>query len=529
VSSGYIPFAIVPDFYAYDRMALSIPKISFSYLDATVLHPDPIAVYKKGDNLNEAKAFIDFILTQETQGIIGKYLLPVRSEASVASPRINPFNQNFPFINNYNKTFEERMQQIVEDYYSVWITQKHSQARTLWQEIKEVDKVRGNNPIANYYYDLAQRNFTYLGVYLNRTYLDTIYNSTGNWTNTGIKQGRMAQWTSNSASIYAYVTSDIQISKDAIGSPTPFIGLYPYSLNMRPLNYTRFLEDLDTIAELGFKGVKIWNVECFYDQGLLGQVMDDLAARNLSAIIPIRFFDRTYKFNPSQTPSMPPKAYDISGFPDNTTQKQAFVDFVNNVTKTVKNKPNLLYYSIYYPFNGTNDTTKQQWTLKIQSSAYSQALQSIINAIRQNDTSHPICLVAENWGADTFSIYDKLPYSITGFSKFGIQPYSTVPDSIDGSRIIQFCNYFIAKGKAVYIDEWGFHTTTTLPYGRASSEGDKSSLIEEFVNFTHNWKITWCYYGLHDNMPTGVDFGLVDSTNQMKDSGQAMKEALQNI
>jgi len=217
VSSGYLPLAIVPDFYAYDKMAIRVPDINFTYLDATLLQPDPIAIFKMGKYLNEAKAFIDFILTQQAQNIIGKYLLPIHEDATVVYPRINPFDSNFPFVANYNKTFEEKMRQIVEDYYSAWITQEHNQVRALWREITEVNKTRGDNPLANRYYNLAKNNFTYLGRYLNRTYIDTIYNLTGNWTNAAKKSLYMTEWWSgNSTNAYTYAATNIQLSKEAI-------------------------------------------------------------------------------------------------------------------------------------------------------------------------------------------------------------------------------------------------------------------------------------------------------------------------
>jgi peptidylprolyl isomerase len=212
VSSGYLPLAVVPDFYAYDKMSIPVPDINFTYLDATLLQPDPIAIFKKGKYQNEAKAFIDFILTQQAQSIIGKYLLPIRSDVSVLPPRINPFSSNFPFVTSYNKTFEEKMKQIVEDYYSVWITQKHSQVNTLWQDIIKVNKTRGNNSTINYYYKLAEGNFTYLGRYLNRTYLDTIYSLTGKWTSTAKKQAYTTLWSEICATTYAHAAKNIQLA-----------------------------------------------------------------------------------------------------------------------------------------------------------------------------------------------------------------------------------------------------------------------------------------------------------------------------
>ena len=217
VSSGYLPLAIVPDFYAYDRMAIQIPDINFTYLDATLLQPDPIAIFKKGKNLSEAKTFVDFILTQDAQGIVGKYLLPIHSDATVIPPRINPFDSSFPFVANYNKTFEEKMKQMVEDYYSIWITERHSQVKALWQEIAEVNETKDDNPLANYYFNLAYSNFTYLGHYLNRSYVDTVYDLTGKWTNAVEKQSYMNLWSGICTITYTYVAENIRLAKEAIG------------------------------------------------------------------------------------------------------------------------------------------------------------------------------------------------------------------------------------------------------------------------------------------------------------------------
>lgn len=217
VSSGYLPLAIVPDFYAYDKMAISVPEINFTYLDATVLQPGPIAIFKRGKYLNEAKAFVDFVLTQQAQSIIGEYLLPIRSDVAASSPRINPFNSNFPFIASYNKTFEEKLGQVVDDYYSVWITQKHSQVRVLWNGLVEVNATKGDNALANRYYELAKNNFTYIGRYLNRTYLDTIYKLSGNWTASSRFEDYITPWNGICTTTYANVAESIRLAKKAIG------------------------------------------------------------------------------------------------------------------------------------------------------------------------------------------------------------------------------------------------------------------------------------------------------------------------
>jgi len=179
VASGYKPLAILPDFYAYDRMT-EYPNVNFTYLDATLLQPDPIAILKKGTYLNEAKSFIDYILTQRAQSIIGEYLLPIRQDASASPPRINPFSQSFPFIENYNRTFFDVGRNILKDYHHVWITESHSRLRDVWAEIVEANK------------PYLWKNFTYAGRYMNRSQVDIIYNQTNSWTENA--DSHVAEW-----------------------------------------------------------------------------------------------------------------------------------------------------------------------------------------------------------------------------------------------------------------------------------------------------------------------------------------------
>ena len=198
VASGYLPIAIVPDFYAYDKIAIPIPNINFTYLDATVLQPDPIAIIKRGKYLEEAKAFVDYVLTQRAQNIIGKYRLPVHPNATVTSPRINPFAPNFPSVSNYNKTFEEIGKQIVKDYYKAWITERHEEEpsiKTAWKEIKEANET---SP----YYASAWNNFTMAGYNVTRTDIDAIYSETEGWTKN--VNSYMEDWRVASETAYDY-------------------------------------------------------------------------------------------------------------------------------------------------------------------------------------------------------------------------------------------------------------------------------------------------------------------------------------
>ena len=178
VASGYKPLTILPDLYAYDKMT-DYPNVSFSYMDITLLQPDPVAIYKKGTYLSEAKAFIDYILTQQAQNIIGKYLLSVSPDTLTTPPRINPFTE-LSLIQNYNKTFPEIGRKIFQDYHNIWMTENHLQLRAAWAKIKEANET------------LAWKNFTYPGHYLSRSQVDILYRQTNGWTENA--SSYMTEW-----------------------------------------------------------------------------------------------------------------------------------------------------------------------------------------------------------------------------------------------------------------------------------------------------------------------------------------------
>jgi ABC-type Fe3+ transport system substrate-binding protein len=202
VSSDYLPLAIVPDSYAYDRMTIGIPEINFTYLDGTILQPDPIAIINRGTYINEAKAFIDYILTQQAQNIIGKYLLPMRQDSDNFPSQCSPFAPEFPHIYRYNET----LQQIISDYYKTWITERHTQIKNAWREIGEAN-------VSSSYYELAVSNFTYAGYYINRSELELIYNETEGWTNAENVTSYMNEWRNASGKAYNYAKENARKSK----------------------------------------------------------------------------------------------------------------------------------------------------------------------------------------------------------------------------------------------------------------------------------------------------------------------------
>jgi len=206
VASGYTPLAVVPDFSAYDKM-LTYFNLGFTYLNATILQPDPVAIInQRTTNFAEAKAFIDYIITERAQNIIGKYRLPIRQGVTVSPPKINPFDADFPYVQSYNETFEQIGTEIVKAYYQAWISEKHEQIKTAWNEIKEANKT-------THFYQLALDNFTYAGRYMSRNEIDALYNETDGWTQNTASY--MQNWRSASTQAYSNAITNAQESKEA--------------------------------------------------------------------------------------------------------------------------------------------------------------------------------------------------------------------------------------------------------------------------------------------------------------------------
>jgi ABC-type Fe3+ transport system substrate-binding protein len=224
VSSDYLPFAVVPDFYAYERMAIGIPEISFTYLNGTILQPDPIAILNRGTYIDEAKAFMDYILAPQAQSTIGTYLLPIHPDATPPF-ELSPFDPDFPPTYNYDGTLGE----IIRDYYGAWVTRRHDEIGLAYSEISEADKTKDANSNATRYFDLAWSNFTYVGHYLNRTQIENLHNATDGWTeNVTAYTGRFVdsawvegEWGILSKEAYMNALTNAQESKQAAENKEP--------------------------------------------------------------------------------------------------------------------------------------------------------------------------------------------------------------------------------------------------------------------------------------------------------------------
>lgn len=308
---------------------------------------------------------------------------------------------------------------------------------------------------------------------------------------------------------------------EALSNPAKFdvyCAVYPYSYNnMNSLNETDFTLQLNKVKEIGFKGVLLWNVECFYDENKLVWVMDKTKELGLNVIIPFDYFNRSNSF------PFPSETWRKKGF-FNDAELNLYCEYVANVSKIVRSYINFKGYIAYFPFESDTDTNYWYWHDKIDDINYYWRFMRILEAIHLND-GRPIYAGVMLWNAYPLDIYRKLPKDLLYISGFAFQPYNTVVDDIQKDKIKELYVYFKNYGNP-QIGEFGYCTTGIYEHGKASSEQKKGNMIKEFLDYMkilrHEGFV--CYFGLTDFPPENADFGLLYANYTLKPSGTALKE-----
>lgn len=299
-----------------------------------------------------------------------------------------------------------------------------------------------------------------------------------------------------------------------------YCAVYPYSYNgMNSLNETDFEIQLDKVKEIGFKGVLLWNVECFYDDDKLAWVMDEAKERGLNVIIPIQYFNRTYNF------PFPSEAWNRKGFIENNAELQLFNDYLTNVSLIVRGYINFKAWIVYYPFN-SSESEFWNWHAAVATSGYKWKFQSMIDAIRKA-SGHPLYVAAELWKEYPQDVYDHLPKDLNWIDGFAFQAYNTIEDDIQKDKVKELYNYWRKFSKTVQIAEFGYATHSDVYFhGLASNEESKANMITDFLDYIqylgHNGFA--CYFGLTDFPPENADFGIVNGDYSLRLSGQKLKE-----
>ena len=254
--------------------------------------------------------------------------------------------------------------------------------------------------------------------------------------------------------------------------------------------------DLELVKDMGFDGVKLWNIPPLLKDGNLPTLLD--LGRQLGV-----------KFN------LPLMVEKEDYFPDDAGSIAGFKAYLSELAKVVRLRDNVLWYGLWYPITWSKgDLWNQQ---NVARPEYRQALQEFISILKENDPRHEVRVFADG---DPWLF--RFPKNFSNLDGYGVQPYSHITDSIDEERIKSQISYFLDTQKTIYIDEWGLHTTPSPNYGLCSDGENKARVLLDFISFVEAEGLTWTYFMLLDSNLYSIDWGIVNGNRSLRSSGQIL-------
>jgi len=157
--------------------------------------------------------------------------------------------------------------------------------------------------------------------------------------------------------------------------------------------------DLDLVKSLGFRGIKMWNIEEYESKGWTDEIFEALEQRELKAILPFRW-----------------KGW--SNFPYNKTETDEFIQSESSLCNRLANKSSLMWYGIHYPVYSWKDEDLNETWNRFKDPLYKSELQRIIDAMYFADSTHEIYMLLEfdpDWNGN------HPPYDLCYIAGFGVE------------------------------------------------------------------------------------------------------------
>lgn len=292
---------------------------------------------------------------------------------------------------------------------------------------------------------------------------------------------------------------------------------------------------IDAIKDLGVKHVGVAELECYYLDGYLGDYLQLLQENGLNASIYFMWRDFTIPvdFSLERTEPFPEDFWKPSGFPDNTTKVETWLQWITNVTEITKNYPNVEFYLLFMPFRWAGD---YQANFSNQT-YYRLYMQQAVSTIKSIDPK-PVILVSDGIEMENQSLIQYIPYDLVNIDGYGFTYYTRTQNQLD-SNLVYMTNLYQDKIKQflnstgyLFLAEWGWQTTSPPVYGKCEGETQKSRLITETLNTIKDLRIEYfAYFCLQNYFPAdNADFGLIYDNFTLKPSGYSFKEWIsQNV
>jgi phosphoglycerate transport regulatory protein PgtC len=153
VASGRFSVGLVNDFLATAKH-FSQKEIAFRYGDPLLLLPAGIALLNHGVNLDQAVAFIDFLLSTEGQKILLQPAIgrqPVSGalftgQRAGAPPLLRHIRQGT--IRAYDTELSRRRYQVVNAPFDQFVTYRLLEWRKIWKQLLWLSKIHGSKKLA---------------------------------------------------------------------------------------------------------------------------------------------------------------------------------------------------------------------------------------------------------------------------------------------------------------------------------------------------------------------------------------------
>lgn len=135
VAAGTYGIGIVIDYYYYQKVAADAP-VGFSFGGATTVSPDPGGIIKNAPHMEQAKKFMDYLVSARGQTRVGKYRPPIREDSSPTSPVLSAFDPKaFPAIPGFDPALDSKIHSRARDVFNHWLVVNHDTAAAAWTEM----------------------------------------------------------------------------------------------------------------------------------------------------------------------------------------------------------------------------------------------------------------------------------------------------------------------------------------------------------------------------------------------------------
>jgi hypothetical protein len=293
---------------------------------------------------------------------------------------------------------------------------------------------------------------------------------------------------------------------------------------------------LNLAKQMGFKGVGVAELECYYLDGYLDEYLRLIGEYGLKAALYIMWRDFTINVCFAQNASRPiPNEFWMpKDFPDNTAKVSAWLSFIKDVTEIAKNHSNVEFYLLFMPFRWQNNASTQANFENY--SEYRRCMQKAVNTIKRVDPSRPVLLVSDGIEMEDLTLVQlgRIPYDLENIDGYGFTYYSRAENCFCCPHFQWIVEFYSRKidefldGKGyLFLAEWGWQTNNIGVYGYCHSEARKCELVKETVKAIADLRIKyWGYFSMQDFPPENATFGLAYPNYTLKPSGEVMQKLL---